>query len=62
VILLLQCGADYTRTDAEGKSPLALLRQNNPRHAVITVLEQAPDAENASLLVKARRLVVAADG
>ena len=63
VILLLQCGADYTRTDAEGKSPLALLRQRyNPRHAVIAVLEQAPDAENASLLVKARRLVVAADG
>ena len=56
VILLLQSGANYTRTDADGKTPLALLRQRymyRPGHAVIPILEQAPDAEKASLLIKA---------
>ena len=62
VILLLQCGADYTRSDADGRTPLALLQQSHyPHHVAIAVLEQAPDAEKASLLIKARRHVVAAD-
>ena len=63
VTLLLQCGANYTRTDADGKTPLALHQQRyKPRHAVIAVLEQSPDAEKASLLFKARRIVIASNG
>ena len=41
---------------------MALLRQSHPDHrAAIAVLEQAPDAEKASLLAKARRLIIVAN-
>jgi hypothetical protein len=41
--------------------PLAFLREHHPtHHAAIAVLEQALDAYKASLLVKARRLVITA--
>ena len=67
---LLQAGADYTSriTDTDGYddglTPLAFLRKKYPtHHTTIALLEQAPiaaiDAEKVSLLVKARRLVVA---
>jgi hypothetical protein len=48
-------------TTENGVTPLAYLRQLNPTFpAAITLLKQAPDAEKASLLVKAHRLAVAA--
>jgi len=60
VHLLLQAGTDPKVTDNEGRTPLAYLRHFQPsRHAAITLLDQAPDAEKASLLVKSRRLAVA---
>jgi len=60
VHLLLQAGTDPKVTDDYGQTPLAYLRHFLPsRHAAIALLEQAPDAEKASLLIKARRLVVA---
>jgi len=59
---LLQAGANPTLPCKNGQLALAWGRQHRPsRHAVIALLEQAPDAEKASLLVKARRLAVAAN-
>jgi len=63
--LLLQAGSDPTVTDNAGDTPLDILRrQRTPNHAAIALLEHYPeahkDAEKASLLVKARRLVVPA--
>jgi len=61
VDLLLQAGADLSIANKDGQTPMALLRQHRPFHyAAIALLEQAPDAGKSSLLVKARRLVVAA--
>jgi hypothetical protein len=75
VHLLLQAGANPTITNNNGQIPLALLRQYRPNHhatialldhATIALLEHYPvakkDADKASLLVKARRLAVAAIG
>ena len=56
--LLLQAGANPAVTNNDGETPLAVRRHRYPsRHAAIALLEQAPDAEMTSLLVKARRLV-----
>jgi hypothetical protein len=67
VHLLLQAGANPIIPDKSGLTPLAYLRQFHPnRRAVIALLEHYPvakkDAEKASLVVKARRLAVAAIG
>ena len=64
--LLLQAGSDPNLTNYDGQTSLALLRYRHPSHlAAIALLEQYPvakkDAEKASLLVKARRLIVAAN-
>jgi len=60
--LLLQADAKPTIPDNKGETPLDHLRQHQPnRHALIALLEQAPDAEKASLLIKTRRLSVAAN-
>ena len=57
VHLLLQAGCDPTLTDNYGMTPLVYLQQEYPSyHAAIALLEHAPDAEKASLLVKVRRL------
>ena len=63
--LLFQAGADPTITADNGQTPLDTVRELHPSdHATIALLEQYPaaqkDAEKASLLVKARRLAVAA--
>ena len=60
--LLLQAGADLTIANTNGQTALADLRQHHPNlHVTIALLEQAlTEAEKASLLVKARRLAVAA--
>ena len=62
VTLLLEAGAAPILTNNDGKTPLAYLRMHHPaHHAAITLLEQALAAtETTSLLVKARRLAVAA--
>jgi len=58
--LLLQARGDPALTkNATLQTPSAYLRHRNPTHyAAIALLEQAPKAEKASLLVKARRLIV----
>ena len=63
--LLLQAGAGPFVTRNGGETPLDLVRRHYPyRLALISLLEQyqnaRKDAEKASLLVKARRLAVAA--
>lgn len=60
--LLLQAGASPAVMDKTGKTPSAYLRSLSPsHHTTIALLEQALDqAEKAALLVKARRLVLAA--
>jgi hypothetical protein len=62
VHLLLQAGANPTTADNGGETPLDMVRQSYPgRHATIALLEQTlAEAEKTSLLVKARRLAVAA--
>jgi len=61
VRLLLQAGANPAPPSDDGKTSLDLLRQNRPsHHSTIALLEQAPEAEKASLLVKARRIAVTA--
>lgn len=58
---LLRAGADPFLTNIHGLTPLALLQNKWPENVTaITVLEQAPDAEKAAILIKARRFVVAA--
>jgi len=61
---LLEAGATPILTNRHGKMPLACLRQWRPsHHTTITLLEQAlANAETTALLVKARRVVVAARG
>jgi len=63
VHILLQAVANPIFTDNEGWTPVALLRQRHPTyHAAIALLEQAlTEAEKTWLLVKARRLAVAAN-
>jgi len=57
--LLLQAGANPHLTDRDGETPLESLRHFKPTfHTAIAYLEQVPDAEKTSLLVKARRLAV----
>jgi len=61
--LLLQAGADPDLTANYGDAPLDWIRQHRPaHHATIALLEQYPEAlkhaEKASLLIKARRLIV----
>ena len=63
VSLLIQAGANPDLTDNDGDTPLSYLRHYVPTyHAAISFLEQYPEAqknaEKASLLIKARRLVV----
>ena len=54
-------GADLTFKNAQGKTPLDLLQESNPTHpTILALVEQSLDAEKASFLVKARRLVMAA--
>jgi len=62
VTLLLEASATPIFTNNDGKMPLACLRQRHPsHHAAIALLEQAlANAETTALLIKARRLVVAA--
>jgi hypothetical protein len=63
VHLLLRAGANPFLTEKNGKTPVACLRMLPSNHATISLaalLAQAPNAEKASLLVKARRLVIAA--
>jgi len=56
---LLQAGANPFLTNKQGLTPLALLQQQWPSYrGAIALLGQAPEAEKASLLVKARRLFV----
>ena len=53
-------GANLTIQNAQGDTPLALLRKDHPTHpTTLALVEQSLDAEKASFLVKARRLVVA---
>jgi len=64
--LLLQAGGNPALATSDEQTTLAYLRQHHPfYHAAITLLEQYPaaqkDAEKATLLVKARRLIVAAN-
>jgi len=61
VDLLLEARPNPRLVDKCGQTPLAFLREKHPTyHATIVLLEQAPEAEKASLLVKARRLATAA--
>ena len=56
---LLQAGAYSALPNAAGVTPLACVRYHYPTHnSTIALLEQAPDAEKAWLIVKARRLVI----
>lgn len=58
---LIQVGADLTIKNAQGKTPLNLLQESHPTHpTTLALVEQSLDAEKASFLVKARRLVMAA--
>ena len=60
VHVLLQAGTNPSLTNIDGRTPLVIIRLYKPSyHTAITFLEQVPDAEKASLLVKARRLAVA---
>jgi len=60
--LLLQAGADPISTDYEGRTPLDLVRQHHPNyHAAIALIERTlAESEKVVLLVKTRRLAVAA--
>ena len=60
--LILQAGANPTLTNKKGQTPMDVVRQRNPTyHAAIALLEQGlADAEKTWLLVKVRRLAVAA--
>lgn len=65
VHLLLQAGANPSLIGYHGRyhgqTPLVYLRRQHSEHReTIALLEQAPDAEKSWILVKARRLVVAA--
>ena len=64
LILFLQAGADPSITNNQGLTPVDILRRVN-KNPSITIIEGFPDAqkdaERAALLVKARRLVVAAN-
>ena len=58
--LLLKAGANPIITNRDGQTPLAYLRQKNRKcYTTITLLEVAEEALKYSLLVKARRLLVA---
>jgi hypothetical protein len=61
VHLLLLAGANPLVIAIDGKTPMAVLRERyHPMYETVALLEQAlADAEVSSLLVKARRLVVA---
>jgi hypothetical protein len=61
--ILLQAGGDPTVTDRDGLNVLGVAQRSYPTlHAAIALLEQAlAESEKASLLVKARRLAVAAN-
>lgn len=55
---LLQAGANPAITNDREETPLALLRRKNLSHRTsIALFDQVPEAEKASLLVKARHLV-----
>jgi len=59
--LYLQAGADLTLKTAGGVTALYVLEQLHPTHpTTLALLEHSLDAEKASFLVKARRLVMAA--
>ena len=55
VHFLLQFGADHALVANDGMTPLSLLLRYT---AAITLLEEVPEAEKTSFIVKARRLVV----
>lgn len=59
--LVLQAGTNLLIKDKTGKTPLAYFQSERPSYlTAIAFLEQVPDAEKAHLIIKARRLVVAA--
>lgn len=59
--LLLQAGANSYPMNLYGWTPLADLRRNHcTHHTSIALLDQAPNAKKAFLIVKGRRLIVAA--
>ena len=60
--LLLQAGANPNLKDRNGRTPLAKAQEEHPSyHATIALLDKAMrEAGKTSLLVKARRLIVAA--
>lgn len=59
--LLLQAGSDPALKNRQRQTALDCLREELfPKPAAIAVLEQVPDAEKTSILVKAGRLVSAA--
>lgn len=60
--VLLQAGANPNITNNSSLTPVRMIGQLYQHHHIITVLRLVPDAEKAALLVKARRLVVAAAG
>jgi len=61
VHFLLQASADSLVTDKYGLKPLTWTREVRPfQHTIFALLEEASDANKASLLVKARRLAVGA--
>ena len=65
VRLLLRAGANPLLMNRHGRAPVACLRQRCPSyHAAIALLDQFPDAkkdaDKAFLLIKGRRLAVAA--
>lgn len=58
---LLQAGVDANLLNTEdGTTPLSILQYFHPSHpTTLALVEQIPDAEKASFLVKTRRLVMA---
>lgn len=58
--LLLQARANPAISSKIGRMPLTMLQGKHPsHHTAIALLEQVPEAEKTSLIVKARRLAVA---
>jgi len=59
--ILLEAGADLQFANEDGDTPLSVLQRSHPTHpTTLTLVEQSLDAKEASFLVKARCLVMAA--
>ena len=60
ILLLLQAGGNPAITNNRGETPTTLIRHHHPTRLItIALLEQVPDTEKTSLLVKARLAVAA---